>query len=323
MIHPWQQLQWQKIQQQRVANRLPHALLLSGPEGLAKLDFAHQLAKGLLCKNISSEGYACDECVACNLIAAQTHPDLFVIQAEERGKVIKVDNVRQLSSDLNLTSQLNGYKVALIVDAHDMNINAANSLLKTLEEPTRDAILILISSNPQKLPVTVRSRCQSIHFTLPDEQLAHQWLQTKGIEQPQHLLNLAHGAPLLALELAQSDLLSFHQLLVSNLLSVSKNQSIVEAASALHKLPLSYLLNWLYDWTEDLIKLHQCGDTSALVHEADKKELLALKMRSSVKGLYDYLDQINKIKQLQLISLNSQLLWEDLLLSWHKQLKRA
>jgi len=323
MIYPWQQSQWQKVRQQQMAEKLPHALLMLGSEGLGKLEFALQLGHSLLCQSVDENGYACGSCAACKLIAVDTHPDLFILKGEERGKAIKVDDVRQLSAKLNLSSQYGGYKVAIIIDAHDMNINASNSLLKTLEEPTRDALLILVSSNPQKLPITVRSRCQSITFNIPETQQALSWLQTQTVAQAESLLKLAHGAPLLAVNLQQDDLLEHHKQLISALVGVAKNQPIIELAEQLHKLPLTYLLNWLFDWVQDLIKLHQCGDSATLVHAAQQTELKQMVPRSNLNGLYAFLDQLIKNKQLQSIPLNTQLLWEDLLLSWYKTLKRV
>ena len=321
MIYTWQQSQWQKVQQQRLAGKLPHAILLVGSEGLGKLDFAMQLANGLLCQSPDDTGHACGQCAACQIIAAGNHPDLYMLQAEERGKAIKVDEIRQLSNRLNLTSQFGGYKVAVIVDAHDMNINASNSLLKTLEEPASDAALILVSSNPQKLPITVRSRCQAVHFAVPDTQQSLNWLEAQGINNAASLLSLSHGAPLLAMSLQQDDLLAHHQQLVTSLLNVARKQPLIEQAEQLHKLPLSYMLNWLNDWVQDLIKLHQCGDAAKLVHETYKNDLKQLAERSSLQGLYEYLDQLTQHKKLQSIPLNTQLLWEDLLLSWSKQVK--
>ena len=323
MVYSWQQLQWQKVQQQKQAGKLPHALLLVGPQGLGKLDFARQLANSLLCQKPGENADACGLCSACKLLEVGTHPDLFVLSAEERGKAIKVDSIRQLSTDLTLTSQYSGYKVALVVDAHDMNINASNSLLKTLEEPASDAVLILVSSNPQKLPITVRSRCQLISFSVPEKPVALSWLLEQGIEQADELLNLAHGAPLLALDLNNEDILEHHKQLISALLGVAKNQPVVEQAAQLHKLPLGYMLNWSYDWVQDLIKLHQCGERASLIHENKRSELLQLIPRSSLQGLYDYLDQLTQTKRLQSFPLNTQLLWEDLLLSWNKQIKRV
>ena len=323
MNYPWQQTQWQKVQLQQQADKLPHALLLVGAEGLGKQDFALQLAHSLLCQHQSADGSACGVCSSCKLLEADTHPDMFTVQAEDKGKAIKVDDIRQLSASFTLTSQFGGYKVVVIVDAHDMNINASNSLLKTLEEPVSNSILILVSSNPQKLPITVRSRCQLIHFTIPESQQAIKWLEEQGIGQSSELLSLAHGAPLLAMQLKESELLENHRLLIQSLLSVAKGQPLVELAEQLHKLPLNYMLNWVYDWVQDLIKLHQCGSQVDLVHDAYRSELAKLVDRSSIQSLYEYQDQLIKQKQLQSIPLNTQLLWEDLLLSWHKQLKRV
>ncbi len=323
MIYTWQQSQWQKLQQQQAADKLAHALLMTGSQGLGKRQFAFQLAHSLLCQSVDQHGFACGQCAACKLIAVDTHPDLFVLQAEEPGKAIKVDDVRQLSIKLNMTSQYGGYQVAIIVDADDMNINAANSLLKTLEEPTDNALLILVSSNPQKLPITVRSRCQSIVFNIPSTEQALSWLQQQNIEPAQSLLQLAHGAPLLAVDLQQQGLLEQHSQLISALLSVANNQPVIEQAEQLHKLPQTYLLNWLFDWVQDLIKLHQCGDSITLVHSAQQAELKKLVARSSLSALYEYLELLIKNKQLQSIPLNAQMLWEDLLLSWYKTLKRA
>ncbi len=321
MIYSWQDTQWNKLQRQIGAGKLAHGLLLTGLDGLGKLEFATELAASVLCQQAAESGQACGECAACHLLAAGTHPDLFVVQAEEKGKAIRVDEIRQLSASLSLTSQYGGYKVTILVDAHDMNINAANSLLKTLEEPASDALLILISSNPQKLPITVRSRCQVIGFNVPPPEEARAWLQAEGIKEPDGLLGLAHGAPLRALELQQDGQIEQHGVLVDSLLSVTRQGSTVEQAEQLHKLPQQGLLGWLYDWVQDLIRLHQCGDVARLVHENYRAELKQLASRSSLQALYDYLDQIIKNRQLQSIPLNTQLLWEDLLLSWKQLIK--
>ena len=322
-VYPWQRQQWQHVQQQRAANKLPHALLMHGLEGLGKSDFAHHLAHSLLCKHPDEQGYACGECTACQLIEVETHPDLFIVQAEEPGKAIKVDDIRELSKKLGMTSQYGGYQVAVIVDAHNMNINASNSLLKTLEEPPQNTLLILVSSSPQQLPITLRSRCQAITFSTPEASLALEWLKQEGFPCAEESLNFAHGAPLLAKHLQHSERFEHNKTLITVLLNVANHQSAIDQAELLHKLPLSYLLNGLIDWVQDLIRLHQCGEGVHLVYRSQLATLKPLVARSNVQALYLYRDQLINNKQFQSISLNTQLLWEDLLLSWYNLLKRA
>ncbi len=322
MIYPWQTKQWQQLQSQKQAQRLPHALLLVGADGLGKLDFAHELASSLLCKS-EDIAEACGECSACKLIASGTHPDLLNIMPEAEGKAIKVDEIRALCKEFSLTSQFSGYKVAVIADADSMNINASNSLLKTLEEPTASSVLILVSSRPHRLPVTIRSRCQTIDFQMPDAAQAESWLSNQIEGNSRLLLNLAHGSPLLAVKLANEELREQRKGLMTALMGVANNQPVTELASALSKLPSSQLLGWLYDWISDLLKLQQCGNTASLVHVDFQKELQALAQRSSSQGLYGLMDQVIELRKFQSIPLNAQMLWEDLLISWQRQLKRV
>jgi DNA polymerase III subunit delta' len=322
MIYPWQTNQWQQLQSQKQAQRLPHAILLVGADGLGKLDFAQALAASLLCTS-ENESEACGQCNACKLIAAATHPDLLYVAPESEGKAIKVDEIRGLCKEFSLTSQFSGYKVAVIADADSMNINASNSLLKTLEEPTASSVLILVSSKPHRLPVTIRSRCQSIDFQVPDAELAEGWLTKQLDGDSRLLLNLAHGSPLLAVKLANEELREQRKGLMTALMGAANNQAITELALGLSKLPSNQLLGWLYDWIADLLKLQQCGNSASLVHLDFQKELGVLAQRSTSQGLYALMDQVIELRKFQSIPLNAQMLWEDLLISWERQLKRA
>ena len=321
MIYPWQQKQWQQLLSQIQSQRLPHAILLEGPKGLGKRDFAEALASMLLCKRPAET--ACGVCEACHLIDAGTHPDLLYLAPEEEGKAIKVDEIRGLCNEFSLTSQFGGYKVAVIANADSMNINASNSLLKTLEEPTPNSVLILETSNPHRLPITIRSRCQNINFQTPETSMAEEWLagQVKGDYST--YLNLAHGSPLLALQLADENLQEQRKGLMNALLGVVQNQPITEIAASLSKWPSYHLLGWLYDWISDLLRIQQCGDQTVVTHTDYRTQLVKLSTRSSSQGLYELLDQVIELRKVQSIPLNSQMLWEDLLISWERQIKRA
>lgn len=315
MIYPWQTAQWQQLQQQRSSQRLPHALLLRGTEGLGKQDFANQVSASLLCQSPDNNSIACGRCDACHLLAAGTHPDLLVLEPEQ-DKAIKVDEIRDLCQTLSLTSQFGGYKVAIIFDADQMNINASNSLLKTLEEPTSDSILLLVTSKPYKLPVTIRSRCQTIDFHTPDPQITAQWLETQTNRDMGLSLQLAHGAPLLALKLADEELLEQRQCLTDALIGVASNKPVTSYSDRLSAFSNEYLLRWLYDWLSDMLKLKQSASGQNLSHHDFTSELGDYARRASVQSLYQLLDEVLRLRQLQSIPLNNQMLWEDLLISW-------
>lgn len=326
MTYLWQQPQWQQIRAQIGSGRLAHALMLSGPQGLGKRDFAEQLAASLLCKqpDASNDDRACGHCDACKLIAAETHPDLLRLQPEEPGKAIKVDDVRALSQTLAMTSHFEGYKIAIIDPAEQLNINAANSLLKTLEEPTEQTLLILVCATPDRLPVTIRSRCQNIHFQQPTLEHARQWLEDQDVQgDVELLLKLAHGSPLLAKALVDQDLIEQRKGLMDALLGVASHKPISGFSSSLAKSSQSYLLGWMYDWLSDLLKLHQTAQDQNLVNIdllSDLKRLVAL---TRIESLFGLLDEVIKLRQLQSIPLNAQLLWEDLLIAWGRSLKQT
>lgn len=322
MVFLWQQSQWQQLQGQIQGQRLPHALLLTGQQGLGKRHFAEQLAASLLCKHVDSNNAACGSCDACHLLAAETHPDMMRLEPEEPGKAIKVDDVRALCQTLTMTSQYGGYKVAIIDPAEQMNINAANSLLKTLEEPTAQTLLILVTASVDRLPVTIRSRCQAIQFERPSPEHSQQWLTEQGIDGDiALLLKLAHGSPLLAKMLADQALLEQRQGLMNALLGVAANKPVTGFSDSLAKSSQSYLLGWLYDWFSDLLKLHQLRDESGLVHIDLVQEMKRLVKMTRVESLFALLDEVIKLRQLQSIPLNAQMLWEDLLIDWGRALK--
>jgi DNA polymerase-3 subunit delta' len=145
-------------------NRFPHGMIFSGPEGVGKHTFALMVAKALNCRNAEA-GDFCDECSSCRKINAGTHPDVTTISVEEDASLIKIAQIRQLLSVLDL-QPLEGRNKVFIIDPADLlNEEAANALLKGLEEPPENTFFILITVNVRALLITVRSRCQVYHFT--------------------------------------------------------------------------------------------------------------------------------------------------------------
>jgi DNA polymerase-3 subunit delta' len=313
----WLQQSWDRLNQARLQGRLPHALLISGQDGCGKRLLARQLAGALLCRHPSPAGEACGACTACAWLQAETHPDLLWLEPGEPGKAIKVDQVRALCGELAMTSHAGGYKVAILMPADAMNVNAANSLLKTLEEPTDNTLLILISAAPGRLAATLRSRCQKVSLPTPDPDAAVRWLCSQGIEEPvaAECLGWAGGAPLTALELAGSDSRERRAAHLQALLQVFRRQAdpLSVAADWLGDRERQNL-EWWRDWLEEIVRWQQGGRTPADPDVARKLQVIVKSV--DCRQLFDFLDRIANALDNLGSGLNRQLLFEDLFILW-------
>ena len=207
MQYPWHKPLWQQFLRVWQQQRLPHAILLTGAKGLAKTDLALDIAQYSLCLK-PADLAACGQCHSCQLFSAGAHPDHLLIEPEEAGKTIKIDQIRALKDKQSLTPNISAWKTVVIHPAHKMTTSASNSLLKLLEEPPAQTLLILVSSQPQQLPVTIRSRCQLWPMQSPDNSVTENWLKQQGTEistaQLAILQPLAKGAPLMLQQLQEN-----------------------------------------------------------------------------------------------------------------------
>ncbi|NMH58670.1 DNA polymerase III subunit delta' [Alteromonas ponticola] len=189
---PWLLSPYHAIVNRLSANRLHHALLLTGTEGIGKMQLAERLANIMLCK-LPAEHQPCQQCQSCQLFAAGTHPDFHMLQSERQ---IGVDLVRESIAKLSRTSQLSGNKVLIIPAAETMTEAAANALLKTLEEPTANTYLILVTHQLSRILPTILSRCEKHALPTPTTQQSLEWLRQQGMEVTEAQLQAYAYAPL-------------------------------------------------------------------------------------------------------------------------------
>ena len=318
-IYPWQQALWQQLVSR---TQHAHAYLLQGPAGIGKRVLADQLAARLLCLQPQALS-ACGECKSCHLLAAGSHPDLYVLQPEEVDKAIKVDQVRELVEFVVQTSHLAGRKVVVLEPAEAMNPNAANALLKSLEEPAGNTVMLLISHRPSRLLPTIKSRCVQQNCPLPSETESLAWLQQKlpQLERPQavELLSLAGGSPLTAARLFELDVVGLRAKVVEGVKKLLKQQlSPSQLAESWNAVPLPLLFDWFCDWSQVLLRYQLTADEAVLGLEDMRPVLQYLADKASqqkVLVLQDWL-LLQRQKVLGRANLNRSLLLEALLVQW-------
>ena len=183
--------------------RMPHALLLSGPRGIGKFIVASVLGAALLCE--ASECRPCGSCQSCQQMSYGTHPDFSLLVPD--GANIKIEQVRKLQHEITLAPYVSVRRVCIIDDVELMTVQAANSILKVLEEPVGDIVFILISANQQMLLPTIISRCMNIRFQPLTEIELTQALAGNGIlpDQSRVAVRLSQGRMGTALSLLEPE----------------------------------------------------------------------------------------------------------------------
>lgn len=208
-LAPWLADDFARLAAAALAGRLGHGWLLSGPRGIGKTNLAYLLTDRLLAGRLADAPPA--PATPRALLAAQAalaegidlHADLHRVRAEEGKRTIAVEQIRAVKSELALTPHIAGMKIVIIERADTMTTEAANALLKSLEEPTPDTYLFLLAERPGRLPATIRSRCQQLSLRRPDDATTAAWLGDDGLA-----LGDLHGAPLRHAPIALASLLS-------------------------------------------------------------------------------------------------------------------
>lgn len=310
---PWQHDAADRLLGALGAGRLPHALLFAGAPGIGKRHLADWLAATVLCEARTAEG-PCGTCRGCRLFAGDSHPDLHRIGLEDDALQLRIDAIRALIAFTRLSSQYAGYRVAIIRQADRMNRNAANSLLKTLEEPPGATVLLLVADRPALLPATIRSRCQHVRLSSPDAETAADWLRQQGSSEAVPLLPVTGNAPLRALAMHGEGGDALLQRLLETLAGVAAGRlSPLAGAEGWQQDQLPLMLDLLTAMVQRLVRSHGTAVTDATLGP-----LQSLTARLDQQRLHAYLDYLYETQRLRDRALQPRLLVEDLLIRWRQ-----
>ena len=349
----WDQIHsgaWAQLLRARQEDRLPHALLLTGPAGIGKLAFAELLAASLLCESPRDDGLACGVCTACTWHASGNHPDFRRIRPEayeedvvvddgdkpavkadrKKSEQIRIDQIRGLEAFVQVGSHRHR-RVVLIEPAEAMNEATANSLLKSLEEPPAGVHFILVSHAAERLLPTVRSRTRAVPLRVPQTSEALSQLAAAGIPAVVGALwlNRCAGALRFAMVLARaaskdasaSDEAMAEVTLIEALLAElpagerMDALALAKTCEAVIKgdqsgLRLAQLIDWLQRWVLDL-QLVRLGSTPSVFPEgAPALERLAAKVNDA--QLARIPDRLIEARRLSAHPLNLRLFLESL-----------
>jgi DNA polymerase-3 subunit delta' len=266
-IYPWQNDDWQRLQSLR--GRASQGLLFQGLKGIGKLDLAINYARTLLCEHPLDNGTACGVCPACHWFEQDSHPDFRILQPESEteeldaagkkpSRQISVAQIRGLADFLSMSAHQGGRRVVIIHPAEAMNTNAANALLKNLEEPPPGLLFILVTHKAHQLLPTLLSRCLAFNLGVPDAVSAAKWLASKGVKNPADVLAISGFSPLQALQSGTDGGAEAREKLLRAIRQPSA-LDVFALADALQKTEQVQVVQWLQQWCYDLLSQKLSG----------------------------------------------------------------
>jgi DNA polymerase-3 subunit delta' len=294
------------------ADRMPHALLIHEAPGAGGDWLAGWIAQLVLC--IHPERAPCGQCGSCNRVIARQHPDLRDIRPIDDSRQIRIEQIRELAQELSLTSHQGGYKVGILAPADVVNRFAANALLKTLEEPPPRTVLMLVMTQPSRLPATILSRCQRIRVPAPSRGDAVAWLESAlGRREWAAVLDILGDAPMLA---AESDAAAVVQIgaEVRNALQNSTGGGLdpVATAERWSRTDLPLRLRCFENWLTERIR-EQFGGRAFLTEVGAVPYLQRTDTVLNIRGLFELLDGVRELKSALETPINKGLALESLL----------
>ncbi len=314
------------LKQHLVRDSVRHAYLFSGPPGLGRRTLALRFAQALNCPQPLALGEPCGKCRTCQQIERMQYTDLAVIQAEKEGGTLKVEQIRSVRQSLVLKPYQGKYRVALFLRFQEANANAANALLKTLEEAPAHVILLLTADTPEQLLPTITSRCEILRLRPLPVETVEAYLKDRSVDESTARL-LAHvsgGRPGYALCLMQDrDALEFRTRRLDDLQSLLKStrrerfayaEKLTDRKNEGRERFRETLQLWLGFWRDVLLCVAGSDTPLTNVDRTTESESLAkqLSLPEVLRLVADAEVAIEKLEQ----NVNPRLLAEVLLLDW-------
>lgn len=310
------------LREHLLRGRLRHAYLFTGPSGVGRRTLALRFAQVINCQQSPQPGGYCGHCRACTLIARMQHPDLSVLQAEMVGGILKVDAIRELQRSLALTPYEARYRLALLLRFEEANLNAANALLKTLEEPSPNVILLLTAEDQENLPETIVSRCEVLRLRpVPVDVLERGLIDDWGVSEDQAwlLARISAGRPGYAYRLAMEPglmvsrkewLQNIQEMLVSDRLGrFSFAEKIARDKDGLR----DGLQVWLAFWRDILLELTGCQRTFS--NPDWHEEITTIASHVNLDQTRQFITVLQRTQELLNYNINRQLAMEVLMLA--------
>jgi DNA polymerase-3 subunit delta' len=305
--------------------------LIQSGEGLGEFEFAQACAQSLLCEKPQPDRQACGTCHACNWFSLGNHPDFRLIvpesmapesreegaePAKKRSEQIRIEQARELADFLAVGTHRGGLRVILVYPAEAMNVNTQNALLKNLEEPPPATVFLLVTTQPERLLATVRSRCLKFSLPFPPPDPILLWLREQGLKQPEATLAGAGGAPLAALKAVNTD--ADRLRFIEDLGNPGFDP--IALAEAVVRIPLWDLVGWLQRWSYDLLLARVAGRVR---YNPNQERVIADTARHcDAVDIAAYLRRLAQARALARHPLNAKLFVEDLLLQYQRLVAR-
>ena len=326
-LYPWLSEPWQRLQARRA--NLPHALLIHGRPGLGKTALATLFARRLLCEGPGGGDLPCGTCAACLWFAQGNHPDFRILEpealaeprateaeprkreGEAASRQIRIDQVRELQDFLAIGTHRGGLRVVVVRPAEAMNVATASALLKSLEEPPPKTVFVLVSSAPDRLLPTVRSRCQKIGVVPASAPDATAWLRTRGVQDPEAALAYTANAPLAVLE--DADERAVRDAFVASRLAGGARDAL-ELTDACQGVAPARVISWLQKWAVDLVLARAAG--TVRYHQRHAPALRALAGPLALERLLRFERSLAESAAVAQHPLNPRLFLEDVFLRY-------